>query len=59
MKRCQACGYVIDGEAREDTPESVSGARPTMYWHLSRDECTTAKDQRIVSSPLQRRPNRL
>lgn len=59
MKRCQSCGYVIIGEAREVVPDSVSGARPTLYWHVTAAECTAAKDQRIASSPLQRRLRRL
>ncbi|MFC8176514.1 hypothetical protein [Streptomyces sp. NPDC057325] len=58
MKRCQACGYVINGEARESTPESTSGARPTVYWHQTAAECTAAKDQRRAS-PVQRQLRRL
>lgn len=53
MKRCQSCGYPIVGKAREVTPHSDSGARPTLHWHETADECTEAKEQRVVS-PLQR-----
>ena len=53
MIRCQSCGYVIVGEAREVTPHSDSGARPTVYWHETAEACTAAKEQRIAS-PLQR-----
>jgi len=58
MKRCQSCGYPIVGKAREDAPESVSGARPTLYWHETGDECTAAKEERIAS-PLQPRLKRI
>ncbi|MFC7929187.1 hypothetical protein [Streptomyces cinereoruber] len=60
MKRCQACGYVIDGEAREIVPDSGSGARPTLYRHLKAEDCTAAKRERIATpSPLQRQLRRL
>jgi hypothetical protein len=59
MKRCQSCGYPITGEAREVVPDSMSGARPTLYWHATAAECTAAKEERTVSSPLQRRLRRI
>lgn len=58
MRRCQSCGYPINGEARTVIPDSVSGARPTLYWHETAAECTAAKTERIVSSPLQHRLKR-
>lgn len=54
MIRCQSCGYPIVGEAREVTPHSDSAARSTLYLHETAEECTAAKEQRLVSSPLQR-----
>lgn len=55
MKHCSYCGYVIVGEAKEVTPGSTSGARPTAYWHKNATDCVTADEKATgVSSPLRR-----
>ncbi|MER7909985.1 hypothetical protein [Streptomyces sp. NPDC096068] len=42
MMTCQTCGFPITGDAREVTPDSGSGARPTLYVHQSRTDCAAA-----------------
>ncbi|MFE5895818.1 hypothetical protein ACFQ67_00055 [Streptomyces sp. NPDC056488] len=54
MRRCQTCGYPIEGEAREIVPDSDSGARPTLYRHPTPDGCAAARRARTVLPPLRR-----
>lgn len=42
MKRCQRCGFVIDGRAKEITPFSDSGAKPTVWLHPTDAGCNAA-----------------
>ncbi|MES9804906.1 hypothetical protein [Streptomyces cinereoruber] len=49
MKRCQTCGYPIEGEAREIVADSASGARATMHRHLTAEDCAAAKRKRLAA----------
>ena len=57
MKRCEYCGNLITGQARDLEDDAGDGAHAPAYWHFSPTECgprmprvTTMDDQR---SPLQ------
>lgn len=52
MKHCAYCSYPIVGEAVEIAPESMSGARPTAYWHKTAADCRAAETRATGRSPL-------
>ncbi|MFC8494697.1 hypothetical protein ACFUJU_28670 [Streptomyces sp. NPDC057235] len=41
--KCHTCGYRITTGARAVTPDSGSGARPTLYVHQTRAACDAAR----------------
>ncbi|MFE1266036.1 hypothetical protein [Streptomyces sp. NPDC058758] len=43
MKHCHRCSQPIIGEAEEVIPDSASGARPTLWRHLTLAECEQAQ----------------